>query len=589
MTAITPNTWSESDQKAIREQLVRILNSDPFHQAQRRQRFLEYIVNEALAGRGERLKGYNIAQAVFDRAETFDPNIDPIVRMEAARLRDRLREYYDGDGQSDPIRIELPKGTYTPHIEFGQAPTLNPRPDRAAPIKQLGMLAAAVLLIIAAGLWGLQYWTSGPSLPDKPSVAVLPFDNIGADPKWDRLADGMTDDVITDLSHSKDLVVIARNSTELYKGKPIDLRQVGRDLNVKYVLQGSIQSMGDQIRVNAQLIEVASGGHVWSERYDRPADDLFVVQNNVTQRIAATLTGSWGGVVAQAERRLLKRKPPASLSAFETYLLGIEAETRVTKESLIEAEGLFRKALQLDPQLARAYVGLVDVQTYLIDLGFAPSVEEALSKMMEAGAKAVQLDPDDGTTHFALGLAYNFHGKLEQALAEFDRAEALSPSDADLLLNVAWAISYFSEAARAVSLSERSLALNPHYPDWYNQGLSVVHFFAEQYDKSIKYRLLVKEPVALDYAFLAMAYAYLGRTGDAEAAAANVKKLDPTWIAERHLIGTGSAEKQAELFVDGARKAGLPACIPTDKLKDMDAPNLSRVKSCDQQRSKIAG
>ena len=203
MTAITPNTWSESDQKAIREQLVRILSSDPFHQAQRRQRFLEYIVNEVLAGRGERLKGYNIAQAVYDRAETFDSHIDPVVRMEAGRLRDRLREYYDGDGQADPIRISLPKGTYTPHIEFRQAPTLDPRPDRAVPIKQLGMLAAAVLLIIAAGLWGLQYWTSGPSLPDKPSVAVLPFDNIGADPKWDRLADGMTDDVITDLSTLK--------------------------------------------------------------------------------------------------------------------------------------------------------------------------------------------------------------------------------------------------------------------------------------------------------------------------------------------------------------------------------------------------
>src|SRR4029077_17065326 len=131
------------------------------------------------------------------------------------------------------------------------------------------------------------------------------------------------------------------------------------------------------------------------------------------------------------------------------------------------AEDLFRKALQLDPQLARAYVNLVDVQTYLIDLGFAPSVEEALSKMMEAGEKAVQLDPDDGATHYALGLAYNFHGKLEHALAEFDRAEALSPSDDSLLLNIGWAISYFSEVARAVSLAERSLALNPHYPDWY--------------------------------------------------------------------------------------------------------------------------
>ncbi len=588
MTEISPNDWSESDQKAIREQLVRILNSGPFHQAQRRQRFLEYIVNEALAGRGARLKGYNIAQAVFDRTETFDPNIDPIVRLEAGRLRDRLREYYEGDGQGDPIRISLPKGTYTPHIEFRRAPTLDPGPNRAAPTKQLGMLVAAVLLIIAAGLWGLQYWTFGPSLPDKPSVAVLPFDNIGADPKWDRLANGMTDDVITDLSHSKDLVVIARNSTELYKDKPIDIRQVGRDLNVKYVLQGSIQSMGDQIRVNAQLIEVASGGHVWSERYDRPADDLFVVQNDVTQKIAATLTGyTRGGVVAQAERRLLRRKPPASLSAFDTYLLGVEAQNKVTKEGLIEAEGLFRKALQLDPQLARAYVGLADVQCYLIDLGFAPSVEEALSKMMEAGKKAVQLDPDDGATHYALGLAYNFHGKSEQALAEFDRAEALSPSDADLLLNIAWAISYFSEAARAVSLADRALALNPHYPDWYNQGLGVLHFFAEQYDKSIKYLLLVKEPVAVDYAFLAMAYAYQGRTGEAAAAAANVNKLDPTWIAERYLFG--AAEKQAELFVDGARKAGLPACVPADKLKDMDATNLSRVKSCDEERAKITG
>ena len=588
MTATTPNDWSESDQKAIREELVRILNSGPFHQAQRRQRFLEYIVNEALAGRGERLKGYSVAQAVFDRAETFDPNIDPIVRLEAGRLRDRLREYYDGDGRDDPVLIELPKGTYTPLIELRQAPTLDPRPDRAALVKQRGLLAAAVLLIITASVWGLSSRNSAPSLPDKSSVAVLPFDNIGADPKWDRLADGMTADIITDLSHSKDLVVIARNSTELYKGKPIDIRQIGRDLNVKYVVEGSIQSMGDHIRVNAQLIEAASGSQVWSERYDRPVDDLFMVQNDVTQRIAATLTGYTGGVVAQAERRLLKRKPPASLSAFDTYLLGIEAVNKVTKESLIEAEGLLRKALQLDPQLARAYVGLVDVQSYLIDYGFAPSVEEALSKMMEAGEKAVQLDPDDGSTHYALGLAYTYHEKWEQALAEFDRAETLAPSDADLLLSIAWPISYFVEAARAVSLAERSLALNPHYPDWYNQGLSCVFFFGEQYERSIKYGLLVKEPLALDYAFLAMAYAYLGRTGDAEAAAANVKRLDPTWIAERYLNNQGGgAEKQAELFVDGARKAGLPACVPADKLRDM--PNLSRVKSCDQQRAKIAG
>jgi tetratricopeptide (TPR) repeat protein len=339
--------------------------------------------------------------------------------------------------------------------------------------------------------------------------------------------------------------------------------------------------------VTAQLVEADSGSHVWSERYDRPADDLFAVQNDVTQRIAATLTG-YEGAVAEAERSLVRRKPPRDLTAYQYYLLGMEAKHKVTKEGLNEAEGLFRKALELDPQLARAYVGLVDVQFYLVDLGLAPSVEEALSKMMDAGEKAVELDPDDGKTHLALGIAYAYHGKPQQALAEFDRAETLSPSDADLLLVIAWTIPAFGETERAVRLVERALKLNPHYPDWYNQGLSYVFFFGEQYDKSVKYRLLVKEPLALDYAFLAMAYGYLGRAGEAETAAANVKKLDPTWIAERYLSDAGGfAEKEAELFVNGARKAGLPDCVPADKLKDM--PNLIRVKSCDQQRANIAG
>ena len=164
-------------------------------------------------------------------------------------------------------------------------------------------------------------------------------------------------------------------------------------------------------------------------------------------------------------------------------------------------------------------MGLVDFQCYLIDLGLAPSVEEALSKMMEAAKSAVKLDPTDGKTHLALGFAYAYHRKPKQAGAEFARADSLAPSDADVLLLIAWFLPPHSEKRqKAVSLAERSLRLNPHYPDWYNQGLSLAFFFGEQYDKAVKYRLLVKEPFALDYAFLAMAYAYLGRTDDAEAA-----------------------------------------------------------------------
>lgn len=630
---------SESGETFVRAQLDRILKSGPFHTSKRRQRFLEYLVNETLAGRGERLKAYTVALEVFGRPASFDPLVDPVVRIEAGRLRDKLREYYEVEGQDDAVRIELPKGSYAPKIEFRQgarsATELEPAggttPDRPmmVPLQALaargdeqqaddiskptgrnpgrdeirsnfypsvfskhswtlaGISTLAALLIVAASYSGFKGSYFGPPLPDKPSIAVLPFNSIGDDPKWERFADGVTEDIITDLSRSKDLVVIARNSTEVYKNKPIDIRHMGRDLGVKYALEGSIQPMGKNIRVTAQLIEAASASHVWSERYERPADDLFAVQNDVTQRIAATLIG-YEGAVAESERSLLRRRPPANLTAFDTYLLAMEAKHKVTKEGLVEAEGLFRKALELDPQLARAYVGLATVQFYFIDLGLAPSVDEAVSKMTDAAEQAVKLDPNDGLTHQVLGMAYGYQGKPEQSLAELNRAETLTPSDADLLLSIAWSLPAFGESARAVSLAERSLRLNPHYPDWYNQGLGLVFFFGGQFERSVKYRLLVKKPLALDYAFLAIAYAYMDRTAEAEKAAANVERLDRTWIAERYLGEAGGfAEKEADTFISGARKAGLPDCVPSDKLKDF--PNLVRAKSCEQKRAGIAG
>ena len=277
------------------------------------------------------------------------------MRIEAARLREKLREYYEADGQSDPIRIDLPKGTYTPQIEFRQAATPDPRLDRPArqpdrplvprrallhlspvlarrPWDVLAASIIAVLLVLLAGFSAWRWWTPSTPLSEKASIAVLPFENIGNDPKWDRFADGITEDIVTDLSHSKDLFVVARNSTEVYKGKPADVRNVGRDLGVRYVLEGSIQPSGDQIRVTAQLVDARTGGHVWSDRYDRPATDLFKVQSDVTEKIAATLTG-YEGAVAEAERSLIRRKPPSDLTAYDTYLLGMEAKHKVRRKA----------------------------------------------------------------------------------------------------------------------------------------------------------------------------------------------------------------------------------------------------------------
>jgi TolB-like protein/Tfp pilus assembly protein PilF len=598
VTAILLACWSESDQTAVRDQLGRILSSGPFLHSRRRQRFLEYIVTETLAGRGERLKGYNIAVEVFDRPESFDPAVDPLVRIEAARLRDKLREYYESEGQNDPIRVDLPKGAYAPHIEI-RRPVAN-KADALAqngstgtartrwgfletPFRTLGTSIIAILLLLLAGFGAWQRWNSFAPLPEKASIAVLPFESIGNDPKWDRFADGITEDIVIDLSHSKDLFVVARNSTEAYRGKPADVRAVGRDLGVRYVLEGSIQPSGDQIRVTALLIDTRTGGNVWSDRYDRPATELFKVQSDVTEKIAATLTG-YEGAVAEAERSLIRRKPPSDLTAYDTYLLGMEAKHKVTQEGLDEGERLFRRALEIDPQLARAYVGLAYIYDYRIDLGLGTSVADNLTKLMEAARNAVRLDPNDGETQLVLGHAFAYRGMADQALEQFAKAEALAPSNADLLINIAWFLPQFGQPDRAVELTEKALKLNPNYPYWYNQELRLAYFFGRQFDKSVKYAKQITTPFATDYAYLAAASAMAGDMAGAKVAAAQVVRLDPNWSVEKYLSdGGGYPDDAAMLFIEAARKAGVAACVPVDKLSSM--PNLIHIKACDEERN----
>lgn len=604
---------SASDVAAVRAQVQRISESAAFKHSERRQNFLRYIVEEALAGRADRLKGYVIATEVFGRPSSFDPQIDPIVRIEAGRLRDKLHEYYATEGRADTIVIDLPKGSYVPAVRMTEkASPLEKQGDTLAGghetpairgsdglksattaddsgIMQPGRAAVVGgLICMLIGLWSL--WNGAlqrQGVLDRPSLAVLPFENIGDDSKWERFADGLTEDIIADLAHSRDLIVIARSSTQRYKGLRTDAREVGRELRVKYALEGSIQTVRERIRVTAKLIETKSGSHVWSERYDRQADDLFSVQNEVTQSIAAAL-GSYSGAVAEAERRQIRRKPPASLTAYDSYLLGVEAKHRVTKESLSEAEALLNKSIELDTHLARAYVALVDTYWYQIDLGLTRSVAETAGKMLAAGQKAVALDPADGRTRYALGLAALYNGKAEVAATEFKTAEALAPSDADTLLTIAWSLPSLGQSDHAVKLAERALVLNPHYPDWYNQGLSYVYFFGGHYGKSIEYRLLVKQPSAIDYAYLAIAYAQMGQIEKAAGAAGEVRQISPSWIAEAYLSESGGyQDREAERFIEGARLAGLNACAPARAL--VNDPSFIPVKSCNSWRAKLPG
>ncbi len=616
---------SAEQQTAVRDQLARIVGSEAFAPSQRRQRFLEYIVGEVLAGRGGRLKGYSIATEVFGRSGEFDPNIDPVVRVEAGRLRDKLREYYENEGRADAIRIDLPKGSYAPRIVFRNSEasehsrTTNTLPPDTAPItasetpaeqgltsaehaapndilrkllakpRAQAYLAVALTLITALGigLWKALPPNSYPPLPEKASIAVLPFANIGNDAQWQRLATGLAQDIVTDLSQSKDLFVVARQSTEAYRDTKTDLREIGRQLGVHYILEGSVQPSDANVRVTTQLVDTRSGGTVWSTKYDRPATELFHVQGDVTEKIVATLTG-YQGAVAQAERALIRRKPPRSLTAYEYYQLGLEtkhggASGAISKAGLEQAEGLFKKALAIDPQLARAYVGLAYIYEYRIDLGI-DDAQQNISKHSELARRAVSLDPNDGEAQLVLGHAFVYQGLADQALDQFAKAEALAPSNADVLILIAWYLPQLNQTQKAVELADRAIRLNPNYPAWYNQGLRLVYYFGGKFEKSLKYAKLVNDPLAFDYAYLAAANAVLNNLTAAKAAAAQVVHIDPEWTVEMYLSGNGGMpDDVGRLLTEAAEKAGVAACIPSARLAV--TAGVITAKWCDEKRA----
>ncbi len=319
--------WTESQVDDVRKQLSRMFASPVFSQADRQTRFLRYVVDETLADRGGKLNQYTIAIEVFDRDEKFDPAIDAIVRVEAARLRAKLREYYPADGKNDPVLIDMPKGSYAVKIDFG-GPTLSGALDEQD--------------------------ATPTNLADTPGIAVLPFDNLSSDPDQEYFADGITEDLITDLSRLSGLPVIARHSVFTYKNAPAKVQQIGRDLQVRYLLEGSVQKSGDRVRITTQLIDSESGDHLWVERYDRKLDDIFAVQDDVVRQIVQSLEVKLSG----SEHTYLSRMGRRNVEAYDFLLRGQEKFWMFTRENNAEARQLFSCAINVDPGYSDAHAWL---------------------------------------------------------------------------------------------------------------------------------------------------------------------------------------------------------------------------------------
>ncbi len=457
-------------------------------------------------------------------------------------------------------------------------------------------IAVAVVALLIGGLWSVVPrfdWHEAPAgveakmlpLPDQPSIAVLPFDNLSRKAGFEHLANGLTEDIITDLSRFRDLFVIARNSTEAYKDRAVDVRTIARELGVHYVIGGSLRADDHRVRITAQLIDGANGSYLWSEQYDRPLEDVFKVQNEVARAIAGSLAG-YHGVLASAVREAARRKPPSNLQAYEYYSLGIEHKHHFTQSDNSKAREFFLKAIELEPGFARAHTALA--WTHLVDIDFAwtKSREQSLEKMLAAVRDAIVLDPYDSEAHMALAACYQYLNDFPQTIAEIDRALELNPSSANQLAQAAWILTRAGQPERSLGLMERAVRLDPYYADWYAGAMRETYFYNRQFEATIAAinRRLYPEPI-WDPLYRAMSYAQLGKE---VLAATEVKKVyadQPDFSAEKWVNDTGTfaRESEFELLVESVKKAGLPSCATEEQLANY--PDMKRLPECELQRA----
>jgi adenylate cyclase len=400
------------------------------------------------------------------------------------------------------------------------------------------------------------------SRPDKPSVAVVPFANLVGDPQQDYFSDGITEDIITELSRFSELLVIARNSSFQYKGKAVDIRQVGRELGVRYVLEGSVRRSGERVRITAQLIEATTGTHRWAERYDRDLGDVFAVQDEVARAIVVILAAHVNR--AEIDRALLK--PPAAWEAYDYYLRGAEAffMKRRTKASVYDARDLLQQSLAIDPDYARAAAMLSQTHIYAyfepLDCDYLNAA--ALDRAFALAETAVRLDPRLPQAHAQLGFVLIYKRRHDAAIAEFERAFALNPNFVDNRYASALLVS--GEPERAIEALEANLHLDPFRPAILSPGImGLANYMLKRYRDAVP---LLQECVScqpglqMPHLWLASTYAQLGQLEEARAEAAEVLRINPGFTIEqwKRLGSSYKNPEDTEHHIEGLRKAGLP-------------------------------
>ncbi len=538
--------------------------------------------------------GINLGDVVVEGDDLFGDGVNVAARLEPLaepggilisgtaydHMQGKLGLPLDYVGEKQVKNIERPVRAYAVRLS---GPPRTPPSTRSWPVRRLlPFAAAAVIAIAVAGAGMFYWWPRAPAAREtvRPSIAVLPFDNFGGDAASGRLADGLTEDIITDLARYRDFDIIARNSVEVYKDKPTDVRQIGKDLNVRYVLEGAIQREGQRVRVNAQLIDTANGVHLWSQRWERPAKDVFAVQIEVAEHTASIVAGS--DLLLADMQAAARRKRPGDLQAYDLTVMAYGSFLKGTEADTLKGIDFADRAIAQDPDFARAYVQ----KAWLIqDLAkYRKNWNEASVEMETLARTAIRLDPYDANAHILLAWALGTLGENAEALAETKRALELNPSSADILNIAADTMAFLGRPEEGAGMCDRSFRLNPTPPDWYYSDCVTNLYFTGRYQEAIAAvdrGAASTEATPSMLVWKAASQAELGQGGAAAKTVAELQSL--YWeVSFEWLLNTGwnfERAKEQDQILGSARKAGIRVCATADELEDFPSPK--RLPECE--------
>jgi adenylate cyclase len=401
-----------------------------------------------------------------------------------------------------------------------------------------------------------------PGLPDKPSIAVLAFNNMSGDPEQEYFSDGISEDIITDLSKVSELNVIARNSSFTYKGKPVDVKRVGRELGVRYVLEGSVRKAGNRVRVTGQLIDAESGAHIWADRFDRDLTDIFAVQDELTHEIIAALKVK----LSAAEEALIADSGTKNVSAHDFFLKGRELMfgSKRDRDIFEQFMSCFRRAIELDPNYASAYAGLGMGYSFDYQNHWSDGPEKSLDQAQRLVDEAIAKDDKDAFAHFVAAVVATWKKDYERWAHESDKALALNPNYALALLTRGNVHIYTGEPTKAIPYIERAMRLDPLTGPQHGQYvhfLGTAYFVAGEYETAatcFKDRITINPTTDLSRAFLASALGHLGRNEESRQVWHELKEINPRYSYADHFARLPFRNPaDANKLIDGLRKAGL--------------------------------